>query len=76
MNARFYFRGPTLGVGPMCMSSHTVLHIVATSYTESFSKKFQSISIKFYSMNARFYFWGPALDVGPRVVLATLLCRE
>ena len=28
------------------------------------SNKFQSISIKFYSVNARFYFQGPAIDVG------------
>ena len=64
MNARFYFWGPALGVGPTCTSSHTVLHRVATSHTESSQKKIQSISIKFYSVNARFYFLGPALDVG------------
>ena len=61
---RFYFWGPALGVGPTYMSSHTVLHKVATSHTES-SKKIRSISIKIYSVSARFYFRGPAFGVGP-----------
>ena len=48
----------------MCSSSHTVLHRVAASHTESSPTKFLSILIKFYSVNARFYFYDPALDVG------------
>jgi len=35
VNARFYFQDPTLDVGPTCSFSHTALHKVATSHTES-----------------------------------------
>ena len=35
VNVRFYFQSPDLDVGPICSSSHTDLHRVAASHTES-----------------------------------------
>ena len=40
VNARFYFHGPDLDVGPTYRSSHTALHRVAASHTESFPTNF------------------------------------
>ena len=63
VNARFYFRGPTLDVGSTCSFSHTALQRVAASHTES-SPKISINFDKFCSVNARFYFQGPTLDMG------------
>ena len=37
---RFYFQGPALYIGSICMSSHTALNRVAVSHTESSLKNF------------------------------------